>query len=247
VCGVASAPGPLGRRELDSEGHASLNETRSFTFTDDEVVVGQRRPRKPRNPSTFTFKLPAGVTRDPIDAPAWIKVACDEEAMHVAEYRGLLDNNPRILEYLATFPSLAKSEYKEKPWILDHGKLARGKKLVGTGFMMSEVDETSWCACFVNWCLIQAKMPRGPGATAISWRKYGTPTSARVGAICVLHHDPSAATQATTHSGNHVAFYVGGPPDEPVLLGGNQSDVVCRKQFPKWKILDYRWPPGAGS
>jgi len=45
-----------------------------------------------------------------------------------------------------------------------------------------------------------------------------------------------------TTSGYHVGFYVGGPAQFPVLLGGNQSNKVCRRQFIGWNVLAYRWP-----
>lgn len=45
-----------------------------------------------------------------------------------------------------------------------------------------------------------------------------------------------------------VAFYIGGSPKEPVPLGGNQHNSVCRQPFGAgWTVKGYRWPAGAGA
>jgi len=169
-------------------------------------------------------------------APPWLKIACDEEATGVTEKSGRPSNNPRILEYLTTAKHLATT--KDQITI----KKADGtKELKDTGYMMGEVDETAWCACFVNWCLAQAgKHPR-KGARAESYKDYGT-ESVVDGNICVIYREPFSDSS----SGWHVGFYIGGAPLEGyvLLLGGNQDNSVCRKWFlgidPKriWR----RWP-----
>ena len=110
--------------------------------------------------------------------------------------------------------------------------------------MMSEVDETAWCACFVNWCLMKAKMDAPGHSLAGDWRTYGTRLEhkdVKLGAVAVIYHKPTAAMANMTHSGRHVGFYIGGPANSPVILGGNQSDMVCRKQFTGYQVT-YRWP-----
>jgi uncharacterized protein (TIGR02594 family) len=192
-----------------------------------------RRPRVRRR-----FPLPAGVPTGFIETPEWIKVACQEEANDIHEFRGLDDNNPRILEYIATVPRLAHINYR-------YGDKKHPKKTIDSGRKMSEVDETAWCACFVNWCLTKAKMNAPGFARAERWAKYGTrvdPKDVKLGAIAVIYHKPIAAMANMTQSGWHVGFYIGGPVDQPVLLGGNQSDMVCRKQIKGAETIDYRWP-----
>ena len=75
----------------------------------------------------------------------WIGVAREEEKLGVREEPGLHANNPKILEYISTFPYL--------------GAIWRDK---AAGLKMADVDETAWCACFVNWCLIRSGRPAGP-------------------------------------------------------------------------------------
>ncbi|HET6146634.1 MAG TPA: hypothetical protein VFH68_03825 [Polyangia bacterium] len=204
-------------------------------------LVLHRHAPPPPKPSR-KFKLPPGVPRGPIKEPDWIRIACAEESATVIEMRGIDDNNPRILEYLATVPHLAHAKYM----VMDK-KL---KKKVWTGKMMSEVDETAWCSCFVTWSLKAANMDPPAYSLAKAWKEYGTelaPEEVKVGAVAVIYKEPTKKTANMTHSGFHVGFYIGGPAESPVLLGGNQSDSVCRKQFHGYEVW-YRWPvKGSGG
>lgn len=78
----------------------------------------------------------------------WLGIATSEDGE--AELPGAEANNPRILEYLRTVPGLMTVK-------------------VGSGLMAAQVDETAWCACFVNWCLIQAGFAPYPKAMAKAW------------------------------------------------------------------------------
>ena len=158
------------------------------------------------------------------EAP-WLDVARAE--VGVKESRGVGANNPRIVEYISTFP------YLSDIWRDDHA--AR----------LGEVDETPWCACFVNWCLKRAGKASGPSARARDWLRYGTALDRpQPGAIAVVYHRPGASTAGTTSSGFHVAFYTGGDGiDSITLLGGNQGDQVSEKTFRRyWTVKGYRWP-----
>ena len=182
------------------------------------------------------FPLPPGVPTGFIDDPPWIKIACQEEATGVHEFRGLDDNNPRILEYIATVPRLARINYKYRD--------KKDGKIIDTGRKMNTVDETAWCACFVNWCLSKAGIYAAGYSMVEDWKNYGTQieaTDVKLGAVTVIYHKPTGETASMTQSGWHVGFYIGGPADSPVLLGGNQSDMVCRKQL-KGQVIYFRWP-----
>lgn len=155
--------------------------------------------------------------------PPWLRVAVGEEKTR--EIPGVAGNNPRILEYLAVAPGLAKFDHKVKG--------------VATGHKMSEVDETAWCACFVGWCLKKAGKGGIRGARAADWATFGKALSGpTVGAITVLYRPPFSDSA----SGWHVGFWIGGAPSAPILLGGNQNNSVCRKQFIAPHRLIYRWP-----
>jgi len=137
--------------------------------------------------------------------------------------KGRPKNTPRILEYLSTAKGLASI----KDTITT--KNADGtKEKKETGYKMNEVDETAWCACFVNWCLAQAGETPQKGAGAQSYAQYGKSSTA-AGSICVIKREPFSDSS----TGSHVGFYIGGDPREGyvALLGGNQNNSVCRKWF----------------
>jgi uncharacterized protein (TIGR02594 family) len=249
VC-TGDTPGVLGRSDWAAPDHPAFGVGQGLPPLPGEVSVGEQvdaifgRPHLPPPPAPRKkFKLPKGVSEGPIAEPAWIKIACEEEAKDTQELSGLEQNNPRVLGYMASVPGLATIPYMVYDKTL--------KKKVPSGKMMGDVDETPWCGCFVNWCLNKAGMKHG-GAQAKAWSTYGEALpddQPKVGAVAVIYHPPSKATASMTASGYHVAFYIGGPADSPVLLGGNQSNCVCRKQFPapKFTVLAYRWPVVKGA
>ena len=195
------------------------------------------------------------------DAP-WMQVARAEQSRHVVaadgteadavnrEEAGYETNNPRIVEYLATYGYLGKIpvlagkkvaklgtdgrpvlDKKGKPVLADPGMLHAAGPHKGEKVMMGEVDETPWCAAFVGWCMTQAGKPLGKtSARAESWKDWGSDlTAPRYGCVAVVYKTPSKALKATTASGWHVALYVKGDAEPGgtgslVLLGGNQGD-----------------------
>lgn len=157
----------------------------------------------------------------------WIAVAAEEEKLGVKEEPGLDANNPKILQYISTFPYL-KNIWKDK----------------AAGLTMADVDETAWCACFVNWCLIRSGRAAGPSARAKDWLNYGTPLDTPVpGAITVIYKKPKPSTTGFSPSGYHVGFYVSSSTGNVTLLGGNQRNSVCQKTFAGYAVQGYRWPP----
>jgi uncharacterized protein (TIGR02594 family) len=154
------------------------------------------------------------------DGPApWLDIAAAEEG--VKETPGI-KATPQILEYIGTMPYL--------------GQVLHDTQLVP----MSTTDETAWCACFVNWCLIRAGQRHHASAMAREWLDYGIPLDARrPGAICVIFNKDLPAT--TSARGWHVGFWVADGSTGPVLLGGNQSNRVMQKEMPG-EIKGLRWP-----
>jgi uncharacterized protein (TIGR02594 family) len=146
------------------------------------------------------------------EAP-WLAIAFGEQG--VSESPGLAKNNPRILQYITSFPYLQQTPHRVRD--------PKTHQMVATPYTMGQV-ETAWCACFVAPCLRRAGQPtNGLNAGARGWVNYGlhldTP---RLGAITVVHKNH--ASKSITSSGNHVAFYMGGPPHAPTLFGGNQGN-----------------------
>jgi uncharacterized protein (TIGR02594 family) len=166
--------------------------------------------------------------------PPWYEIALVELAARVAESGS--GDNPRILEYLATCSDLEAGEW--------------------------ERDSTPWCSAFVNWCLARAGMEGTDSGWARSWAEWGEPVDPpALGAVAVWARGRTSA-DAPVITG-HVAFVAQDLGDSLLVLGGNQSDCVCLKAYPKrgyltdtveaggpvrelYELLGYRWPASAG-
>lgn len=91
-------------------------------------------------------------------------------------------------------------------------------------------DETPWCAAFVGAMLEEAGIVSSRFESASSYLTWGKslPYTAR-GAVVVFPH--------------HVGFLWNLNQDGNLLiLGGNQSDAVNIKTFPRSRAIDFRWP-----
>ena len=171
------------------------------------------------------------------DPPPWYQIALRELAASVAEREGGEDDHPRILEYLATCSDLEEGE--------------------------AERDSTPWCSAFVNWCLAQAGIEGTDSGWARSWAEWGAPIDPpRLGAVAVWARGRTSPDEPIVTG--HVAFFVEDLGDGLLVLGGNQSDCVCLKAYPKrgyltdtvdkgapvrelYELLGYRWPVQAGG
>jgi uncharacterized protein (TIGR02594 family) len=101
----------------------------------------------------------------------------------------------------------------------------------------SEQEEsTPWCSAFVNYC-IQTSGGKGTrNAMARSWLHWGKGLISPVqGCVVVLERGNNG------YSG-HVGFFYGAGENRTLIkiLGGNQSDAVCIKEYPIEKVLGYR-------
>jgi uncharacterized protein (TIGR02594 family) len=164
------------------------------------------------------------------DPPPWHRIALEELAASVAEQAEAA--HPRILEYLATCSDLEEGE--------------------------ADRDSTPWCSAFVNWCLAQSGIEGTNSGWARSWAQWGKAIEEpRLGAVAVWARGRASA-DAPVVTG-HVAFVVEDRGDSLLVLGGNQSDRVCLKTYPKrgyltdrvasaepvrelYELIGYRWP-----
>lgn len=95
-------------------------------------------------------------------------------------------------------------------------------------------DEVPWCSAFVTWCLEQAKIKSTKSAWARSYLKFGKELrEPKYGCIVVFSRGENSG---------HVGFFISETKDMIQVLGGNQGDAVCIKDYPKSKLLGYRWP-----
>jgi uncharacterized protein (TIGR02594 family) len=169
--------------------------------------------------------------------PKWLEIACAEETTGIRENAGRDKNNQRILTYLSSVGYLAGIDDTIT------SKNTEGKKVkTPTGYKLNQVDETAWCACFVNWCLKEAgeDVLKDKAAGAKHWQEYGKGGDSLIGNICVIQRE----TFSDSSSGWHVGFYIGGDPNAgyAALLGGNQGNSVCRRWYAGFIKTFQRWP-----
>lgn len=97
-------------------------------------------------------------------------------------------------------------------------------------------DEVPWCAAFVGACLERVDIESTRFEGARSYASWGQKLAAPVvGCVVVFSRT----------GGGHVGFVVG--QDEAgnlLVLGGNQSDEVNVRAFPRSRVTAYRWPAG---
>lgn len=97
-------------------------------------------------------------------------------------------------------------------------------------------DETPWCAAFVGAMLERAGIKSSRFESAKSYEVWGQPVASPcVGSIAVFSRT----------GGGHVGFVVGQDTSGQLLiLGGNQSDKVCIRTFPRSRVTALRYPSG---
>lgn len=96
-------------------------------------------------------------------------------------------------------------------------------------------DEVPWCSAFVCWCLDKAGLKSNRNAWAQSQATFGKRLDKPVYGCLVVFK--------WTASTGHVAFFMGMNSDGTMkLLGGNQGNSVCYKNYPVKSVLAYRWP-----
>jgi len=97
-------------------------------------------------------------------------------------------------------------------------------------------DETPWCGVAVAaWFkTVGYPLPKH-WYRAKGWLDWGVmidrPT---IGAVAVLERP----------GGGHVGLIVGFTPDSVTLIGGNQGNAVSIANFPRQRVVGYRWPVG---
>lgn len=95
-------------------------------------------------------------------------------------------------------------------------------------------DETPWCAAFVGAVLERCGIPSSRYESARSYLQWGRELKEPgLGCVVVLLRE----------GGGHVGFVVGMSSNKDLMvLGGNQSDAVNIRAFPRSRISGYRWP-----
>lgn len=144
----------------------------------------------------------------------WMVPAQEEFEKGVKRRTGKGQQDPRILEYFKATPTLDKQS--------------------------ASVDETPYCAAFVNWCLGRAGFKGSNSALAASFKKWGRPTKGNkpaLGAVAVIQFEGG---------GYHVTFVAGITKNGHSIatLGGNQgkSHEVSHSRCSVDMVVAYRYP-----
>lgn len=138
------------------------------------------------------------------------------------------------------------------PWLVEARRLEKTREIAGKRHSSTIMgwarrlgiwypdDETPWCGLFTAHCIgsqiPDEALPNNP-LGARNWLKFGREVSAPVeGAIVVFWRGKRNGWQG------HVGFVVGSDPAHVWVLGGNQSNQVNVRKFPRSRVLGYRWP-----
>ncbi|WMY11730.1 TIGR02594 family protein [Paraburkholderia phenoliruptrix] len=98
-------------------------------------------------------------------------------------------------------------------------------------------DKIAWCSSFLNWCMKQSGI-RGTGsALARSWLTWGQPLEKpKYGCVAVLTADDEVDWKG------HVGLFLRIDDENVYLFGGNQLEEVRELDYPRDRVLAYRWP-----
>lgn len=98
-------------------------------------------------------------------------------------------------------------------------------------------DEVPWCSSALCACFEEIGVGSTKSASARSWLKWGMPCSAFVlGAVAIFERG-----KPDSGSG-HVAIAISEYGGFITCIGGNQGNAMSIENFPKSKLLGYRWP-----
>ncbi|KGF78883.1 hypothetical protein IA69_27635 [Massilia sp. JS1662] len=144
----------------------------------------------------------------------WMVAAQKEFEKGVHRRPGEHNNDPRILEYFKATPKVGKHA--------------------------ASIDETPYCAAFVNWCLGQAGFRGNGNAWAAAFKNWGRPTrnnKPALGAVAVIRFPGGQ---------HHVTFVAGlGARGRLIAtLGGNQGSNhgVTHGHCSADSVIAYRYP-----
>lgn len=143
----------------------------------------------------------------------WLEEAWEQDGLDTLEVKGR-DANTNILKY---FSQIGRPDITS--------------------------DEIAWCAAFYFWCLWKAgidlsDVPLEKRLLAVSALLVGTRLAEpRVGAGCVLPRYEHGKLV-----GHHVGFVIAWTEKTIELLGGNQANQVCCREFKRTKEMKFIWP-----
>ncbi len=101
------------------------------------------------------------------------------------------------------------------------------RKAVGRSYS----DSMPWCSAFINYVIKTAGHRGTNSLSARSWTRWGRRTSSpRPGDIVVF----------SRRRGGHVGIFLGFSGNRVRVIGGNQSNSVSVKSYPRRRVISYR-------
>lgn len=136
-----------------------------------------------------------------------------------------------LTEAISRIGTLEAAGSKDNPTIVEWAQ-----ELGGDIAANYKHDSIPWCALFIDSCLHRVGQKSTGTLWALDYRDYGVKLSGpAVGAIAPM----------VRGGGGHVIFIVGRDRNgNYVGVGGNQSDAVNIRSFPRERLKDFRWPSG---
>jgi uncharacterized protein (TIGR02594 family) len=144
--------------------------------------------------------------------PPWLQLALNEFKAGVKELPDP-EENPRILEYLAT---------------------------AAPDPLWASSDETDWCSAFANWCFEQCGIKGTGSLAAKSWLGFGDGiANPRRGCVVVFDRPPEPANG---HVAFYIGEAPGKHGGSIAVLGGNQGNTISIASYAGNRLRGFRWP-----
>lgn len=142
-----------------------------------------------------------------------------------------------VIDYHQKVVELAKTQIGIKEKLIGSNKQIETYHKFATIKNDSGADDSvPWCSSFMCWCFESVGLNSTNSRAARSWLNYGRSTNKpQVGDVVIFWRGSRDGWQG------HVALFMGFDKNGDILvLGGNQSDMVCIKPYSKDQLLGYR-------
>jgi uncharacterized protein (TIGR02594 family) len=197
------------------------------------VIAGTQavgaQPAPPSRPTAFDPVTEWGFAPAVLEPESSVGVTGTKPPTHgeIAKAFRLLYGAPRDrepLEVARYFEKLSETNDDGHKYNVEWPKSGRANPLIvglfsATFTIPSDGDQTSWCAAFVNFCLLASAKRTTGSALSGSFRKYSSAIDdPRPGDIVVFRATGPRGDQGF----GHVGLYLSGNSDTIEVLGGNQ-------------------------
>lgn len=100
-------------------------------------------------------------------------------------------------------------------------------------------NTTPWCSALLCSVFESLSIDSPRSASSTSWLKWGTDMGCIIGSVVVFEWPRKMDTGPTDH---HVSIVTGIDHDSLLCLGGNQSNTVKHRWYPRNAAMGFRYP-----